>query len=59
MNKRSPAFRERNLDASTLNPDEAIALIAEDANFLRRPLILRGEDAVFGWNEEALEQLVR
>ena len=37
---------------------QAIDLMLEDANLMKRPLVLRdGKRAVFGWNEEALDAL--
>jgi len=57
INKRSPAFKERELDISTLTKKQAIDLMMEEPNLIKRPLVLRGRDAVFGWKPEELDAL--
>ena len=59
INQRSPAFKERNLDVAKLTKREAIDLMMEEPNLIKRPLVLRGRDAVFGWKPEALDELSR
>lgn len=49
LNPRSPAFKARGLDQRTPSKSEAIELILEDANLLKRPLVLKGKKAVFGF----------
>ena len=58
INRRSPAVKERGIDVETLTPDEALALIASDGNFVRRPLLVKGDEAVFGYDEEATKRLI-
>jgi Spx/MgsR family transcriptional regulator len=57
LSTRSPAFKARNLDAATLSKTQAIALMLEDANLIRRPLVLKGKKAVFGYNAAEYEAL--
>lgn len=60
VNTRSPAYKERGLDVAKMTKKQAIDLMMEEPNLIRRPLVLRGDErAVFGWNEEALEALAR
>lgn len=59
ISTRSPAFRKRDLDVATLSVDDAIRLIDEDPNLLRRPLLVRGDDAVFGWKQDEIATLIR
>lgn len=59
INRRSPAVKERGIDPDALSDDEAIALIQSDANFVKRPLLVKGSEAVFGFDEEAIERLIR
>lgn len=59
INQRSPAFKERNLDLATLTKKRAIDLMMEEPNLIKRPLVMRGGDAVFGWKPEALDELAR
>lgn len=59
INQRSPAFKERELDLSTLTKKQAIDLMMEEPNLIKRPLVLRGGDAVFGWKQHELDGLTR
>jgi arsenate reductase-like glutaredoxin family protein len=49
ISTRSPAYKARNLGARKLTKDEAIDLMLEDVNLIRRPLVLQGKKAVFGY----------
>lgn len=49
MSTRSPAYKERGLDASRLSKSEAIALMGEEPNLIRRPIVLKGKKAVLGY----------
>lgn len=49
LSTRSPAFKARNLGERKLSKSEAIALMLEDPNLIRRPLVLKGKKAVFGY----------
>ena len=40
-----------------MSKSEAIALMLEDANLIRRPLVLKGKKAVFGYNAAEYEAL--
>jgi arsenate reductase (glutaredoxin) len=49
LNPRSPRYRELGLKDRTLTKDEAIDLVLEDPNLMKRPLVLKGNRHVFGW----------
>lgn len=49
ISTRSPAFKARGLDATKLSKSEAIQLMLEEPNLIRRPLVLKGKKAVFGY----------
>lgn len=57
VNTRSPAYKARNLDVSTMTRAEAIDLMLEEPNLIRRPLLLHGRDAVFGYKPERYDEL--
>ena len=58
MNTRSPAYKERGLDVTKMTKKQAIDLMMEDANLIRRPLILgKKGKAVFGWKPEQYDDL--
>lgn len=57
LSTRSPAYKARNLGARKLSKDEAIDLMLEDVNLIRRPLVLKGKKAVFGYMPAEYEDL--
>ena len=57
INTRSPAYKQRGLDVATMTKDEAIALMMEDINLMKRPLVLKGKKAVFGFKPEEYDEL--
>lgn len=57
LSSRSPAYKARNLGARTLSKSEAIDLMLEDPNLMRRPLVLSKGKAVFGYAPEEYEKL--
>ena len=50
VSRRSPAFKQRPLPRSK---KEAIDLMMEQPNLIRRPILVRGSKAIFGFNKEA------
>jgi regulatory protein spx len=60
VNTRSPAYKERGLDVKTMTKKQAIDLMMEEPNLIRRPLVLREDErAVFGWKPEEITTLVK
>lgn len=57
VNTRSPAYKERGLDVSGLTKKKAIDLMMEEPNLIRRPLVVAGRKAVFGFKPEELDEL--
>jgi len=58
VNMRSPAYKERGLDVTRMTKAEAIDLMLEEPNLMRRPLVLVGRKAVFGWDPAGYDELV-
>ena len=50
VSTRSPVFKERPLPKSK---KEAIDLMMENPNLIRRPILIRGSKAVFGFDKKA------
>ena len=48
LNKRSPAFKERNLAGKKLTKKQVIDLVQQDPNLIRRPVVLGKGKPVFG-----------
>jgi arsenate reductase-like glutaredoxin family protein len=49
LSTRSPSWKALGLDAKQLTKARAIDLMMEDANLIRRPLVMQGKKAVFGY----------
>lgn len=49
VSKRSPIFKTRSLPKTK---QEAIELMMEQPNLIRRPVLVRGTKAVFGFDKE-------
>lgn len=54
VSTRSPVFKQRGLPRSKR---EAIDLMMENPNLIRRPILVKGEKAVFGFDKEAYDRL--
>ena len=58
LNKRSPAYKDRHLGGRKLTKKQAIDLMLEDPNLIRRPIVVRDpKHAVFGYDAEAYDKL--
>lgn len=57
LSKRSPTYKEMKLDERKLTKAEAIDLMLEDPNLMRRPLVLGKKKAIFGYDPEGYETL--
>lgn len=59
INTRSPAYKARGLDVKTLTKSQAIDLVLEDPNLMKRPLVMRdGRKFVFGWNAADYDEVL-
>ena len=54
VSTRSPVFKERPLPKSK---KEAIALMMENPNLIRRPIMIKGSKVNFGFDKDQYEQL--
>ena len=54
MSTRSPVFKERRLPRSK---KEAIDLMMENPNLIRRPILIKGSRVIFGFDKEQYEDL--
>ncbi len=59
LNTRNKLYRTRKMGENPPSRDEALKLMAEEPNLIRRPLALRGADIVLGYDEEALKRLAK
>ena len=54
MSTRSPVFKQRPLPQSK---KEAIALMMENPNLIRRPIVITGSKVIFGFDKERYGKL--
>ena len=54
VSTRSPVFKERPLPKSK---KEAIALMMENPNLIRRPIVIKGSKVIFGFDKELYGKL--
>jgi arsenate reductase (glutaredoxin) len=59
LNKRSPAFKQLNLGGRKLTKAEAIDLMLKEPNLIRRPIIIRGDKAAFGFVPGEVDEVLR
>ena len=57
ISTRSPAFKTRGLDVQQLTKTAAIELMLEEPNLMRRPLVLAGGKALFGYTPEEYDKI--
>ena len=58
LNSRNELFRERNMKERPPSRADAIKLMAQHPNLIRRPILIRGNKMVLGWDEEQIERLM-
>jgi Spx/MgsR family transcriptional regulator len=59
LNTRNELYRTRKMGENPPSRDEALKLMVEEPNLIRRPVTLRGADIVLGYDEEALAHLAK
>ena len=57
LNPRNDMYRERRMRLNPPSKAEAIALMAENPNLIRRPLLVDGETVLYGFDEAAYRAL--
>lgn len=57
LNPRNELFRKRKMKEHPPSRSEAIQLMAKEPNLIRRPLLVRGSQIIFGFDEAAYNKL--
>lgn len=57
LNPRSPSFKALGLKGKKVSKTQAIKLMREDVNLLKRPLLVKGSTYIFGLDEAAYRKL--
>jgi arsenate reductase-like glutaredoxin family protein len=56
INPKSPAFKAMGLKGGTLTEAQALKLMAEEPNLIKRPLIIAGKAIIAGFDRERLRE---
>jgi arsenate reductase len=57
INRRSPAYKELGLDQKKLSKREAIDWMMKDPNLIKRPIVLKGKQRLFGYLPDEYEKM--
>jgi arsenate reductase (glutaredoxin) len=58
LNPRNELYREKAMKENPPSRAEAIKLMAKTPNLIRRPVVIRGDQIVLGYDEEAYKKLL-
>jgi arsenate reductase-like glutaredoxin family protein len=56
VNPKSPAFKKMNLKGRTLTPEQALKLMAQEPNLIKRPLTMAGRKIIAGFDRDQLRK---
>jgi len=59
LNPKSLAFKAMGLRGKTLTPEDALRLMVEEPNLLKRPLVIAGRKMVAGFDRDRLRELLK
>jgi len=59
LNSRNELYRKRKMKEHPPSRSEAIKLMAKEPNLIRRPLLIRGSQIIFGFDEAAYRKLAK
>jgi arsenate reductase (glutaredoxin) len=59
LNTRNELYRTRKMKDKPPSRAEAIKLMAKEPNLIRRPVVIRGQEIVLGYDEDAFRKLVK
>ena len=58
LNSRNELYRDRGMKDNPPPRAEALRLMSENPNLIKRPILVKGREVVLGFDEEALSGLV-
>ena len=58
ISTRSRVYKERGLGETDLSDDQILDLMVEEPTLLRRPIVIKGDQAVVGFNAPKLQELI-
>ncbi len=57
LNSRNELYRERGMKENPPPRDEALRLMSENPNLIKRPILVKGSEIILGYDEEALARV--
>jgi arsenate reductase len=54
LNTRNEMYRDRGMKENPPSREEALKLMSENPNLIRRPILVKGNQIILGYDEEAL-----
>jgi arsenate reductase (glutaredoxin) len=57
LNSRNELYRRKKMKDNPPPRKQAIRMMSEEPNLIRRPLIVAGKDVIIGFDEKAIETL--
>ena len=58
LNSRNEVYRERGMSVNPPPRAEALRLMSENPNLIKRPILVKGREIVLGFDEQALSGLL-
>ena len=59
LNSRNELYRERKMKESPPTREEAVALMAGNPNLIKRPILVKGDEIVLGFQVEEMRGLLK
>ena len=59
LNPRNEMYRQRKMKDHPPKREEALKLMAQEPNLIRRPIVIRGGHIALGYDEEVLRKLAK
>ena len=59
LSVKSPTFKAMGLQGKTLTAEQALKLMAQEPNLIRRPLVVVGREVIAGLDRDRLKQALR
>ena len=56
INPKSPAFKRMNLKGKMITPEQALKLMAQEPNLIKRPLTIAGRKIIAGFDRDQLRK---
>lgn len=59
LNSRNELYRERGMKDNPPPRAEALRLMSENSNLIKRPVVVKGKQIILGFDEDALQEILQ